>query len=100
MTERSVLVTGATGALGGAVVDALLEAGWHVAATWLVPAERERVIPREGLELVHADLLNEQPVAEAVRQAAAGPGGLRAVVNLVGGYAAGTPLHETALEDF
>ena len=33
-------------------------------------------------------------------RAAFGPGGLRAVVNLVGGYAAGAPLHETALEDF
>ena len=40
MSERSVLITGATGAVGGAVVDAMLEAGWHVVATWLVPEER------------------------------------------------------------
>ena len=31
---------------------------------------------------------------------AQGPGGLHAVVNLVGGYAAGAPLHETSLDDF
>ena len=55
---------------------------------------------REGLELVQADLLHEHEVRDAVTQAAFGPGGLRAVVNLVGGYAAGAPLHETPLEDF
>ena len=32
-----MLITGATGAVGGAVVDAMLEAGWHVVATWVVP---------------------------------------------------------------
>ncbi len=100
MDERTVLITGATGAVGGAVVGAMLDAGWHVFATWVVPAERERMPEREGLELVQADLLQESEVRDAVTQAALGPGGLRAVVNLVGGYAAGAPLHETALEDF
>ena len=78
----------------------MLEAGWHVVATWVVPEERERMPDREGLELVQADLLHEGEVKDAVTQAAFGPGGLRAVVNLVGGYAAGAPLHETTLEDF
>jgi NAD(P)-dependent dehydrogenase (short-subunit alcohol dehydrogenase family) len=100
MSEATVLVTGGTGAVGGAVVDALLESGWHVVVTWLVPEERDRVEDRPGLELVEADLLHEEAVEEAARQAAAGPGGLRAVVNLVGGYAAGAPLHETSLQDF
>ena len=100
MDERSVLITGATGAVGGAVVEAMLEAGWHVVATWVAPVERERMSEREGLELVQADLLHESEVNDAVTRAAFGPGGLRAVVNLVGGYAAGAPLHETALEDF
>jgi NAD(P)-dependent dehydrogenase (short-subunit alcohol dehydrogenase family) len=100
MSEQSVLITGATGAVGGAVVDAMLEAGWHVVATWVAPEERERMPEREGLELVQADLLHEPEVADAVTRAAFGPGGLRAVVNLVGGYAAGAPLHETTLEEF
>ena len=100
MSERTVLITGATGAVGGAVVDTMLEAGWNVVATWVVPEERERMREREGLELVQADLLQEKEVGDAVTRAAFGPGGLRAVVNLVGGYAAGAPLHETSLEDF
>jgi NAD(P)-dependent dehydrogenase (short-subunit alcohol dehydrogenase family) len=100
MNEQTVLITGATGAVGEAVVEAMLEGGWHVVATWVVPEERERMQEREGLELVQADLLHEPEVADAVTRAAFGPGGLRGVVNLVGGYAAGAPLHETTLEDF
>ena len=100
MAERTVLITGATGAVGAAVVDVMLEAGWQVVATWVVPDEREGMQEREGLELVQADLLHESDVSDAVTRAAFGGGGLRAVVNLVGGYAAGAPLHETSLEDF
>jgi NAD(P)-dependent dehydrogenase (short-subunit alcohol dehydrogenase family) len=100
MDDGTALVTGGTGALGGAVVDALLAAGWHVVATWVVPEERERVAAREGLDLVQADLLDEAAVEEAVRHSASGRHPLRAVVNLVGGYAAGPKVHETALDDF
>ena len=100
MSDGTVLVTGGTGAVGGAVVESLLDAGWHVVVTWVVPEERERMPARERLELVQADLLHEQTVDEIVARAAKGPGGLRAVVNLVGGYAAGAPLHETTLDDF
>ena len=100
MSEGTVLLTGGTGAVGGAVVDALLDEGWHVVATWLVPEERARVQERPGLELVQADLLHEETVEEVSAQAARGPGGLRAVVNLVGGYSAGALLHETTLDDF
>jgi NAD(P)-dependent dehydrogenase (short-subunit alcohol dehydrogenase family) len=100
MSEGTVLVTGGTGAVGGAVVDSLLDGGWHVVVTWLVPQERERMLERAGLELVQADLLHEETVEQVATQAAQGPGGLHAVVNLVGGYAAGAPLHETSLDDF
>ena len=62
MRDRTVLVTGGTGALGGAVVDAFLDAGWRVVCTWVVPGERERMGERDGLELVEADLFDEEAV--------------------------------------
>jgi NAD(P)-dependent dehydrogenase (short-subunit alcohol dehydrogenase family) len=99
--DRSVLVTSGTGALGGAVVDAFLDAGWRVVCTWLLPAERERMGDRDGLELIEADLFHEEQVTAAVRQAAATNGApLRAVANLVGGYLAGPRVAETTLEEF
>jgi NAD(P)-dependent dehydrogenase (short-subunit alcohol dehydrogenase family) len=100
MSEGTVLVTGGTGALGGAVVEAMLDAGWHVVATWVAPEERDRMGAREGLELAQADLFDEQVVESIVRGAASGRRPLRAVVNLVGGYSAGPKLHETTLADF
>jgi NAD(P)-dependent dehydrogenase (short-subunit alcohol dehydrogenase family) len=94
--DATVLVTGGTGGLGPAVTEAFLADGWRVVA----PARR----PAGGagrLEVVEADLLDVAAVEHAVARAAADPAApLRAVVNLVGGYAGGTPLHETPPEDF
>jgi len=101
MADRSVLVTGGTGALGGAVVDAFLEQGWRVVVTWVAPEERERVAPRAGLELVQADLFEPRDTTAAVAAAAGDSSApLRAVANLVCGYAAGAKVHETPVEDF
>ncbi|HEX6871227.1 MAG TPA: SDR family oxidoreductase, partial [Micromonosporaceae bacterium] len=48
-----------------------------------------------------ADVTEERDVAEAVALAAAEPDApLRAVVNLVGGYAAGARVHETPIAEF
>jgi NAD(P)-dependent dehydrogenase (short-subunit alcohol dehydrogenase family) len=101
VTDRTVLVTGGTGALGGAVVDAFLDAGWRVVCTWVLQQERERMGDRDGLELIEADLFDEEQVTAAVHQAAATDAApLRAVANLVGGYLAGPRVGETTLEEF
>ncbi|HYY81684.1 MAG TPA: SDR family oxidoreductase [Actinomycetes bacterium] len=89
---RTVLVTGASGGLGPAVVEAFLAGGWRVVAA----SRSGRAERRDGLLTVAADLGDEAGVAAAVEAAAADPAApLRALANLVGGYAAGTRLHET-----
>lgn len=99
--EATAIVTGGTGGLGSAVVERLLSDGWRVVVPWIVPKELERLPAREGLDLVEADLFQEQSAAQVV-SAATGPGAapLRGLVNLVGGFAAGGRVHETPLEDF
>jgi NAD(P)-dependent dehydrogenase (short-subunit alcohol dehydrogenase family) len=94
----TVLVSGGTGALGGAVLRELVESGWDVAATWLVERERERVESELGdsVALVRADLMEPDGAAAAVEAAPE----LEAVVNLVGGFAAGPYVHETEPDDF
>jgi NAD(P)-dependent dehydrogenase (short-subunit alcohol dehydrogenase family) len=97
----SAIVTGGTGGLGAAVVARLLDDGWRVVVPWVVEAELERVAPREGLELVQADLFDPPAVAQVVRTAIADPGApLRGLVNLVGGFAVGGRVHETPIEEF
>ncbi|HZN18448.1 MAG TPA: SDR family oxidoreductase [Micromonosporaceae bacterium] len=93
----TVLVTGGSGGLGGAVVRRLAVDGWRVVAPD-VSAPRS---PVEGVEYVSADLFDPAAVAAAVDAAAGDPDRpLRAVVNLVGGYAAGGLVHETPVDDF
>lgn len=90
---HAVLVAGGTGALGGAVLRELLDAGHPVTATWVVERERDRVLDELGdeLSLVQADLMDPGAVSDAVN----GVDGLGAVVNLVGGFSAGSRVHET-----
>jgi NAD(P)-dependent dehydrogenase (short-subunit alcohol dehydrogenase family) len=97
--ESTALITGGTGGLGGAVTGAFVAAGWRV----VVP-----VLPRfmdsaqaPGAELVPADLTDVASVAGVVARATAEEAApLRAVVNLVGGFAMGGRVHETPIEDF
>ena len=99
--DRTAIVTGGTGGLGAAVVERLLGDGWRVVVPWIVEGELERLPPREGLELIKADLFDAEAVAEVVAAAggdAAAP--VRGLVNLVGGFAMGGKVHETPLEEF
>jgi NAD(P)-dependent dehydrogenase (short-subunit alcohol dehydrogenase family) len=93
-----VLVAGGTGALGTAVVRELLDAGYDCAATWIVDVELERGRAEFGerANFIRADLTDPGDADEAI---AAVPD-LEAVVDLVGGFASGPLVHETAPEDF
>ena len=99
--RQSAIVTGGTGGLGSAVVARLLDDGWRVVVPWIVESELSRVQEREGLELVQADLFDDDMVAAVValgaKQAEAP---LRGVVNLVGGFAMGGRVHETPIDEF
>jgi NAD(P)-dependent dehydrogenase (short-subunit alcohol dehydrogenase family) len=95
----TALITGGTGGLGVSVVEAFLAEGWRVVVPWIVGGEQERLPPEA--EAVEADLSDPDDVGRAVRLAAGEPSApLRAVANLVGGYADGQPVIDTPLDDF
>jgi NAD(P)-dependent dehydrogenase (short-subunit alcohol dehydrogenase family) len=97
----SVIVTGGTGGLGHAVTERFLDDGWRVVVPWVAERELERLEPRDTLELIQADLFDEQSVASVVKLAAQDETRpLRAVVNLVGGFSEGGRIHETPIADF
>src|SRR4051794_32577739 len=98
MPDRTALVTGGAGGLGRSVVGVLLEAGWRV----VVPVARESDLDeRDGVSTVVADLTDPDDVARTLRVAIADAGApLRALVNLVGGFAAGQSVADTPLAEF
>lgn len=97
----AVLVAGGAGALGSAVVTELRRRGWDV--TVLDRHEHDdpgAALPGDGagggLAYVQADLLDQRSAAAAVESVA----GLKAVVNLVGGFAMGPKVGESDLDEF
>ncbi|MFC7532620.1 SDR family NAD(P)-dependent oxidoreductase [Actinoplanes sp. GCM10030250] len=95
---RTALVTGGTGGLGSATISAFLAAGWRVVAP-VRPGNAGR-LPGEAVA-VEADLMVEAQVRAAAATAASESGApLRAVVNLVGGYASSGLIADTPVGDF
>jgi uncharacterized protein YbjT (DUF2867 family) len=73
-----VVVTGATGRQGGAVVRHLLSDGWRVRAVTRSPgSDRARTLVRRGVEVVSADMADP----DAMRRACAGAYGVYSVQN-------------------
>ncbi len=94
---RVAVVTGGTGGLGTAVTSKLLREDWQVVVPWVNESELERLPQADGLTLVQADLFDPQGAASVVAHAGEP---LKALVNLVGGFAMGGRVHETPVEDF
>jgi NAD(P)-dependent dehydrogenase (short-subunit alcohol dehydrogenase family) len=100
MPDRTAFVTGGTGGLGPAVIQALLDTGWRVVAPIRPGSTAADRMPGGALS-VEADLTDPAAVRSAVTTAASERGApLRAAVNLVGGYADGQPVASTPVEDF
>lgn len=94
VAQRSVLVTGGTGGLGVAVTRAFVDTGWRTVVPY-------RSKPPAGVVAVRADLTDPASVGEVAAVAAeSADAPLRAVVNLVGGFAMGGRVHETPVDEF
>jgi len=100
MADRSVLITGGAGDLGGAVTAAFVASGWRVVVPVRTGSTGAGAAAVDVVRVI-ADLSDPDQTARAVTAAAGEAGApLRAVVNLVGGYAAGGRVHETPVADF
>lgn len=98
LAGKVAIITGSTGGLGCAVTAAFLEAGARVLGTWFVEDElatlKARVGEPEALHLVRANLTQPTDADTVVAAACEQFGGVDIVVNLVGGWAGGAPLHK------
>lgn len=77
-TDRTILITGATGNQGGAVASALKGTGFHLRGMTGKPdSERAAALARNGVEIVKGDLDDET----TLRRALAGVWGVFSVQN-------------------
>lgn len=103
--DRVVVVTGAAGALGGAIADAFLAAGARLV---LPDFAGDRLVARfaalrgkpDHVLAPGADLTDATGVTRLIDDAAVKLGGIDIVVNTVGGFRGGQPLHESPLADW
>jgi len=95
LTDKSILVTGATGGLGRAVVRAFLREGAFVTGTARRWSGEDAA---DGLLEVQADLTTLDGAEAAVRAAQQARGRLDAVVHLVGAFAMDGPLAVTTVD--
>jgi NAD(P)-dependent dehydrogenase (short-subunit alcohol dehydrogenase family) len=91
-TDRHVMVTGGTGALGRAVVGALIERGAHCHVTYMLETEAMSFPFRDKVTMHAVDDLASEPTVEKLYAA---PPKLWASIHLAGGFAM-SPIAETA----
>lgn len=104
LSDKVAIITGASGALGRETVRVFLDDGAHVAACDVVemsldamglsPGVRHRCMP------VRYDVTAEQGAADLVAHALRQFGRIDVLVNVVGGWKGGVPLHETPVEEW
>ncbi|MFD1588974.1 SDR family oxidoreductase [Halorientalis brevis] len=98
---ETVLVTGAGGALGSAVIDAFAAAGASVCGADVVGPDSEDFLADPETMCYHqADFTDEDDVEGVVSDVVEEHGGLDYLCNVAGSWRGGNPIDETPVEDF
>jgi NAD(P)-dependent dehydrogenase (short-subunit alcohol dehydrogenase family) len=104
---QTALITGGTGGLGSAVTQTFLADGFRCVVPYRKSQDAQRLrdlisAPEQlqQLNLVKADLFDQSDVGDVIQASQSPEAPLAAVVNLVGGFDAGPPMHETPVTRF
>ncbi len=99
---RVAVVTGASGALGSAVVDRFRDAGATVCALDVVAPDEEDAMldPDDDTHFYEADLTDEDAVESVVESVIDDHGRVDALANIAGTWRGGTPIEETDADEF
>ena len=95
-SNRTVLVTGGTGALGRAITSAFIECNARVISSYVVEREIEQLKAetKSVVKLIKADITKEEEVKRLVSNIINKFGHIHILVNVVGGYFGGKSVSE------
>jgi NAD(P)-dependent dehydrogenase (short-subunit alcohol dehydrogenase family) len=102
-SDKVVVITGAAGNLGRAVVHAFEAQGASLVLMDRNEGRLQEIFPaiselNKHLLIDEVDMASKESVDDAFSKALAHHGRVDVLVNTVGGYRAGTPIHETTVE--
>lgn len=102
-TDKVVVITGATGNLGTAVVHAFEAQGVRLVLLDRKEGRLQETFPAisgmdKHLLVDRVEMTSKESVDDAISKAIEKHGQIDVLVNTVGGYRAGTPVHETPIE--
>src|SRR5690242_6302163 len=100
---KVVMITGAGGGLGRSVVARFGQGGARLALVESNAEQMTQTLNELGLgsienHIISADVTDPASVSEAVSQFVARFGQIDILVHTVGGFASGTPVHETTVD--
>ncbi|NHN41031.1 SDR family oxidoreductase [Halorubellus sp. JP-L1] len=101
-SEQVAVVTGASGALGSAVVDAFRDAGATVAAVDVREPSHEDALldPDDATAFYQADLTEEDAVADCFESVVADHGRVDVLCNVAGTWRGGDDVADTDVDEF
>lgn len=102
-SDKVVVITGAAGNLGRAVVHAFEAQGARLVLLDRKEGRLKEIFPTisrldKHLLIDGVDMASQESVNDAISKAISFHGHVDVLVNTVGGYQAGTPVHETPIE--
>jgi len=104
LPDKAAIITGASGALGKATVREFLNAGARVGACDVIDVPVDAMglsteARRRYMPMRH-DVTSEKGCAELAAHALRNLGRIDILVNIVGGWKGGTPLHQVSVEEW
>ncbi len=100
--NKTVLITGGTGALGHVVAERFISAGANVASSYLFESELKRLSEffRNNVTVIRADVSDDEDVAVLFKQIGNKFGRVDILINIVGGFLPKVNIKETKTKDW
>ena len=100
--DKTVLLTGGTGALGHVVAERFIREGAHVATSYLFEDELKHLPSdfKSSVETIRADVTDDEEVAALFLQVTKKSRRVDILINIVGGFLGRTPVKDVKTKDW